>query len=157
MKAVFVLRHAKAEHPEFVTDINRPLAERGRMDAAEAGRELKRLGLYPEIAFCSSALRTRETLDSLMETMNHPLQIQYIPEFYYEGIDAYVEKILACSDSVESIMFVGHNPSISALAGLLDNQKRYLSLGTANLLYFKLDIEKWADLSAGELQHWFKP
>lgn len=157
MKAIFVLRHAKAEHPEFVTDINRPLADRGRIDAAEAGRELNRLNLFPEIAFCSSSLRTRETLDSLMETMKHPLEIQYVPAFYYEGLDAYVEKILACSDTFTSIMFVGHNPSISALAGLLDNQKRYLSLGTANMLYFKLDIEKWSDLKAGELQFWYKP
>jgi len=157
MKGIFVVRHAKAEDPDLQADIKRALTSRGKMDASAAGRELNRQSCYPELIYCSSAVRTRETLDAISNAYAFPFGVKFVPEFYYEGIEAYLDCIVSTSDDVDTIMFIGHNPSISVLASMLDNQKRIISLGTANMLYFQLDISNWAQFSPGEMLWWFRP
>ncbi|MCF2436764.1 histidine phosphatase family protein [Streptomyces thinghirensis] len=44
-----------------MTDHERPLADRGRKDAAEAGRRLADTGIPFDQALCSTSIRTRET------------------------------------------------------------------------------------------------
>lgn len=157
MKGIFVVRHAKAEDPDLEPDIQRVLTSRGRMEASEAGREIHRKSCYPELIYCSSAQRTRETLDAITTACAFPFGVKFVPEFYYEGIEAYLECIVSTDDAVENIMFIGHNPSISVLAGILDDKKRTISLGTANMLYFSLDIANWAQFKSGKLEWWFRP
>ena len=59
-RRIVLFRHAKADWPP-VADHERPLAERGRMDAAVAGRKLADTGIAFDLALCSTADRTRET------------------------------------------------------------------------------------------------
>ncbi len=59
-RRIVLFRHAKADWPP-VSDHERPLAERGRLDAAAAGRKLADTGVAFDLALCSTAVRTRET------------------------------------------------------------------------------------------------
>jgi phosphohistidine phosphatase len=62
MAILSLLRHAKAAQPlPGQQDFDRPLTERGRNDAAWAGRILA--GFKPDLALVSAAQRTRETWD----------------------------------------------------------------------------------------------
>ncbi|MEX1659264.1 histidine phosphatase family protein, partial [Streptomyces pseudovenezuelae] len=58
-RRIVLFRHAKADWPQ-VTDHERPLADRGRTDAAEAGLRLVDSGIPLDLALCSTATRTRE-------------------------------------------------------------------------------------------------
>ncbi|MEU8927341.1 histidine phosphatase family protein [Kitasatospora sp. NPDC048545] len=60
-RTLIVLRHAKSAWPPDVPDRERPLGPRGRRDAPEAGRWLRRRGLVPDTVVCSPARRARET------------------------------------------------------------------------------------------------
>ncbi|WP_230211275.1 SixA phosphatase family protein [Streptomyces kaniharaensis] len=60
-RTLIVLRHAKSAWPPDVPDWERPLGPRGRRDAPEAGRWLRRRGLVPDTVVCSPARRARET------------------------------------------------------------------------------------------------
>ena len=60
-RRIIVLRHAKADWPNGVDDHERPLADRGRHQAPDAGRWLADSGINPDFVLCSTALRTRET------------------------------------------------------------------------------------------------
>ena len=59
-RRIVLLRHAKADWPP-VPDHERPLADRGRLDAADAGRRLADDGIALDLALCSTSARTRET------------------------------------------------------------------------------------------------
>ncbi len=61
------MRHAKAE-PYAETDADRELTRRGHDDAAEVGRFLADIGIRPDSALVSSALRTRQTWEHVAES-----------------------------------------------------------------------------------------
>src|SRR5215210_1109107 len=60
-RTLMLLRHAKADSPPGLADIDRPLAMRGRLDAEAVGAWLAGRGLVPAVVLCSAARRTRET------------------------------------------------------------------------------------------------
>ena len=62
MRRLILFRHAKAEpRAAGEDDFDRPLAERGREDAALVGQALARQGFAPDAALISPARRTAET------------------------------------------------------------------------------------------------
>ena len=66
MKRLFLLRHAKSSWEDAdLTDHDRPLAPRGRRAAKLMAGYREREAIAPSLVLCSSALRTRETLERL--------------------------------------------------------------------------------------------
>ncbi|HEX7715711.1 MAG TPA: histidine phosphatase family protein, partial [Marmoricola sp.] len=65
-RRLVVMRHAKAE-AVAASDQARRLVERGRRDAAEAGRWAHAAGVLPDHAFVSTAARAHETWTSFSE------------------------------------------------------------------------------------------
>ena len=62
-RTLVLMRHAKSDYPDGVSDHRRPLAPRGEREAALAGDWI-RANLSPvEAVLCSSATRTRQTLE----------------------------------------------------------------------------------------------
>ena len=65
MKRLILVRHAKSDWSLGMADHDRPLNVRGRASAAAIGRWLREKNLRPDQVLCSTATRTRETLDLL--------------------------------------------------------------------------------------------
>ncbi len=63
MHLLHLLRHAKSSWKEDVEDHERPLNRRGREAARLVGQHLPASAGAIDLVLCSSALRTRETLD----------------------------------------------------------------------------------------------
>ena len=63
MRTLVLMRHAKSDYPEGVPDHGRPLAARGIREAALAGEWLRDNAPAIDAVRCSSAVRTRQTLD----------------------------------------------------------------------------------------------
>ena len=60
------MRHAKASSSTAgIVDFDRPLLEEGRVAAALVGSFLKREKFTVDVAICSSAVRARETIESV--------------------------------------------------------------------------------------------
>ena len=55
------VRHAKSSWDYDVDDHERPLSGRGRRDAEALGQLLSQRSLRPDLVFCSTATRTRQT------------------------------------------------------------------------------------------------
>lgn len=67
---LLVVRHAESEWNALgkwtgVTDVH--LSEKGFREAAQFGQALKRLGIHIDVAYCSEQIRTRETLESMLD------------------------------------------------------------------------------------------
>ncbi len=120
MRTISVMRHAKAEQVG-PTDFERRLAERGRGDAAEAGRWLAAQGVEPEQALVSAALRTVETYEALAEAAGWDLEPDLEHALYSAGTETVLDMLRAVDPGVTSVLVVGHNPTMASLAAVLDD------------------------------------
>ena len=62
-RTLVLLRHAKSDYPSGVADHDRPLAPRGIREAGLAGDWMRAHAPAVDAVLCSTATRTRETLE----------------------------------------------------------------------------------------------
>ena len=63
-RTLILMRHGKSAYPDDVADHERPLAPRGLREAGLAGQWLRDTQPPIDAVRCSTALRTRQTLDA---------------------------------------------------------------------------------------------
>lgn len=155
-KTLILMRHAKAEEGLGKPDHDRELAARGRRDAVAAGRWLHAEGLVPDLVICSTAVRTRQTWDAVVDGGGQSEFIEYRKSVYEGGVRHTLETIREDGDEAQTVMVVGHNPTMAELASLLcdgDGSTRahdamatgFVTSGIAVLSY----QGEWCDLDFG--------
>ncbi|MFB7509189.1 SixA phosphatase family protein, partial [Streptomyces broussonetiae] len=117
-RRIVLFRHAKADWPQ-VSDHDRPLAERGRMDAAVAGRKLADTGIAFDLALCSTAVRTRETWKLAVHELPERPRTVYEERVYEASPGELIALLNETPDDVRSVILIGHNPGIQGLAEVL--------------------------------------
>ncbi|MFB9183256.1 histidine phosphatase family protein [Dactylosporangium sucinum] len=116
-RTLILLRHAKAADPDdYATDIERPLSARGHRDAAAAGGWLRGAGLAPDLVLCSTAVRTRETLQELAVDS---VPVVYEQRIYHGPAPDTLDLIQQTDADVATLLVIGHNPTLSILSDLL--------------------------------------
>ncbi len=163
----WLLRHAKtvADPPKGGTDHERRLAPRGRRDADALGARLgddgDRLGLtpvdLPDLVLCSTASRTRQTVERALSKMGAPPPARYLRELYNASEDGVLDEVRNVDDAVGSVMVVGHNPTAHALAaGMVSRsdktgrrQIERAGFPTCALAVYRLTLGHWADITEG--------
>ncbi|MDG4822284.1 histidine phosphatase family protein [Asanoa sp. WMMD1127] len=126
-RRILLVRHAKADRPEGVADVDRPLTPRGHADAGAVGAWLAHRGYRPELVICSPAKRTRQTwhgialglADAAGAEAPSP-EVDYRPEVYDGEAPEFLELLQGVDDAVGTVMVIGHNPSVSVVSELLD-------------------------------------
>ncbi|MFE5191783.1 SixA phosphatase family protein [Streptomyces sp. NPDC056628] len=117
-RRIAVFRHAKADWPQ-VTDHERPLAERGRMDAAEAGRRLADTAIPFDLALCSTAVRTRETWKLAVHEFQHRPKTVYEERIYEASPGELIAVLNETPDDAQNLLLIGHNPGVQGLTEVL--------------------------------------
>ncbi|NGO47101.1 SixA phosphatase family protein [Streptomyces ureilyticus] len=120
-RKIVLFRHAKADWPQ-VSDHERPLAERGRMDAAVAGRKLADTGIPFDLALCSTATRTRETWKLAVQEFPQRPKTVYEERLYEASPGELIAVLNETPDDVRNVLLIGHNPGVQALADILAGQ-----------------------------------
>ncbi|MEP6979679.1 MAG: histidine phosphatase family protein [Nakamurella sp.] len=115
VRTLILLRHGKADYPGGTRDYDRPLADRGELEAAAAGRWLRRQQPPIDAALCSASLRTRETLAAT----GIVAPARYADEIYEASPDEVLTEIRRTSADVATLLVVGHSPGMPALAARL--------------------------------------
>jgi len=120
-RTLVLLRHAKAENPPGVADVDRPLSARGHADAAVAGAWLAARHV-PDLVICSPAKRTRQTWHGAAVALPaaESAVVRYDREVYDGGAADLLTVVRGIDDAVGTALLIGHNPSLSRLAFLLD-------------------------------------
>jgi phosphohistidine phosphatase len=121
-KTLVLIRHAKAASPDGAADHDRPLTDRGRQDAAAAGRWLRSREISPHVAIVSDARRTRDTYELLSVGLaTPPGAVMVTDQAYYADAEQLLALIRGLSPDYVSAMVVAHNPGIGTLAHTLDD------------------------------------
>jgi phosphohistidine phosphatase len=116
VKRLFLLRHAKSSWDDpGLDDHDRPLAPRGRRASTLIAEHLRRARIGPVLVLCSSARRTRETLERVMPALD-PVEVLIERELYRASSEDLLQRLREVPDEVESVMMVGHQPAIQELA-----------------------------------------
>jgi phosphohistidine phosphatase len=116
MDRLILLRHAKAEsEAPSGDDFDRPLAPRGQREARFVGAQLAALGLKPDVALVSPALRTRETWE-IVEPAVPGAEVRFDPALYNAEAGAIRRIAEAAGTERGTVMVVAHNPGLQALA-----------------------------------------
>ncbi len=151
---LYVLRHAKSSWEEpGLEDRERPLAPRGHATLRVLAEHVREHGIHPAQVLCSPARRTRETLAGL------PLQsgdTLVEPELYEASASSLIERLRQVPDELESVMVIGHNPTMQMLVlrlasgtapeGLLDAVEHKYPTGALATLSFE---GSWSELGPG--------
>lgn len=151
MKTLYLLRHAKAGFDlSGQADAERTLSHGGKQDATKLAYKLKGRNEAIQLVYCSPALRTRQTLELLREVDGIGHTAQYIMPELYQATEATVLGIIQNTPAeVNSVMVIGHNPSMTQLTNLLAQEVRLDHLPTCGLLVIQFQTKDWANITAG--------
>ncbi|MFJ9351427.1 SixA phosphatase family protein [Streptomyces sp. NPDC101237] len=117
-RRIVFFRHAKADWPQ-VTDHERPLADRGRMDAAVAGRKLADSGIAFDLALCSTSVRTRETWKLAVHELEHRPKTVYEERVYEAAPGELIAVLNEVPDDARDVILIGHNPGVHGVVEIL--------------------------------------
>lgn len=150
MKILYLLRHAKAQQQEIGgTDFDRSLSKLGYSEVLEMAEVANTLGIKAEIVIASAAVRTTQTAQFFAEdTGLNASVIQSEQRLYNGAIGQYLEVINQLPQSVNNVVLVGHNPTISDLVNYLSDTYE-VDLPTAGFVKLCLLSDTWAGVGSG--------
>jgi phosphohistidine phosphatase len=115
MRRLILMRHSKAEPATGTGDHARPLSDRGRNDAVEAGRALAGL-LVPDFALVSDSVRTIGTFERVARGFASGLPHRSTPRLYGATPEVILEEVAMIPGEVRDLLVIGHNPGLGDLA-----------------------------------------
>ena len=119
MRQLLLMRHAKSSWDDpALSDHARPLNPRGRRAAADMREAMRRLGLAPDLVLVSSARRTLQTLEAL-EPWDEPPIVTPLDALYLAEPAAILSLLRKVTETVRSVLVLGHNPGLHDLAVML--------------------------------------
>ncbi len=155
-KTLVLVRHAKAEEGQGKPDHDRELTDRGRRDAEAAGAWLHANGLGPDLVIASTSQRTRQTWDSLRLGGIGSEFVEFRRSVYLGGSEQVLDTVREDGSDMETVLVIGHNPTMAQLTSLLANGEGsreahaaladgFVTCGVAVLRY----AGPWVDLDLG--------
>jgi len=117
-RTLVLARHARAEN-DAPSDAARELSDRGHADAAAMGRWLNESGHHFDAVVSSTATRTRQTWTDIETAGVRAEDVRFDPRIYTADAGVLLEILTEIPDHVQSVLVIGHAPTIPELADLL--------------------------------------
>lgn len=114
MKRLIIIRHAKSSWDSPYNDIDRPLEERGRKDAALIAAAC--VPHLPErfVIQCSIATRAHQTCSIIAQSIGYPLEDIIFNEALYTFDSHVLEHVVrGFGDNYQNVILFGHNEAIT--------------------------------------------
>ncbi len=118
-RTLILLRHAKSDWSGAEPDLARPLANRGRRQAPDAGRWLAAHLERIDLAVVSPAVRARSTWDLVSAELEVAPRFRIDDRLYGASDRELLTVTRDLPDDLHTVVLVGHNPGLEDLAGLL--------------------------------------
>jgi phosphohistidine phosphatase len=147
MKILYLMRHAKSSwNFDGLSDKERPLNNRGRTDAPHMGQALAQRDIKLDLLASSPAVRALSTAALVAKELNYPPErIQVIPGIYEADAERLVDIVHELPDELESVLLVGHNPTLTDAVNLL-SPSGLNEMPTAAVACLHFHADRWADV-----------
>lgn len=166
MLRLMLLRHAKSDSVPGLADVQRPLAERGRHEAANVAQYLVSRQLRPDLAVISSAVRTQQTWDYIARAYDSGIEEITEKRIYEASVRDIVHVIRHIPPGPRTVLVVGHNPGLYLTAGYFYKDGNAEALGRmetgfppASLVVMNFEVDEWSEVgeSSGTLERFETP
>lgn len=145
MKKLYIVRHAQKEDEQIERDdYDRVLSPEGINDAKNMAQQFASKNLPVDLIVSSPALRTKKTAEIFAEALNYKKTIMLNEVLYMAFVNELLETISYTFDTVDSMLLVGHNPSLTALAITLVGFKEKFQMGA--IMEIDFDCNSWIDI-----------
>ena len=149
MKRMILMRHAKSDWSVNGDDHARPLNARGTKSAPAMGDWLRDKGWVPDEILCSTATRTRQTLD-LLKLGEVPTRFER--SLYLAEAETIMSTLRAASG--DTVLLLAHNHGIAEcahrLVGNWPDHSRFIDYPTCATSLISFDIDAWSDMVVGQ-------
>ena len=143
-----LLRHAKSAWPNGVPDLRRPLAKRGRRDAAALGCWLHEHAPRLDAVVCSPAERARQTWTLVAAELDDPPPASYDERAYGATATQLLALVRNLPDEINTAVLIGHNPDLQELAELLTGQDVEMKTSAVAIV---ASPGRWTDTGPGTM------
>lgn len=157
-RQLLLMRHAKSDWKDSgLDDKERPLNSRGRSTAPIMAQWIVEHDLLPDIVLCSSAIRTQQTLDLMLQQwitmqMTNPTLVLpqvSIEDRLYLASDTLILSVAQNSATTcasgNGVMVLGHNPGLEVLASNLGGCEVAMPTGSIAILTSASPDGEWPD------------
>jgi phosphohistidine phosphatase len=156
MRRLVLVRHAKSSWDDpTLADHDRPLAPRGVNALARMRAHVATLELPSLLVLCSTAARAVATFDGIRAALPDDAVIEHDRSIYATDGRALLDRVRAVDDVYESVLVVGHNPTLQDLALTLagsgdaaDREQLETKLPTGAIVTMSFE-GGWGALAAG--------
>jgi phosphohistidine phosphatase len=152
-----LLRHAKSSwDDDSLADHARPLSPRGVRDAKRLGKHVGTVSPPPDLVLCSSAVRTRQTLNLLTSSLGDAA-VRVEHGLYGASAGDLLGFLRGLPEPTHSALVIGHNPGIQDLTvdlaapgPLLDAVR--MKFPTCALATLALGDRTWSSVGPGDAE-----
>lgn len=154
MKTLHLLRHAKASFGSpFLSDIQRPLDERGKKDAQLMALAIHQSNCLFSTVCVSSAIRACSTIEQIQIVLADKLDIKIhvTKDLYTFDYEELLDWLYQQNDVLDELFLVGHNPALSELVSFLTGSTME-RLPTCGYVRLCGQVDYWEDCSYESMQ-----
>ncbi len=145
MKKLYIVRHThKALEKPGQDDYDRELSKEGLDEATKIAKKLASTSIKTDLIVSSPAVRTRQTAEIFSDVLNYDKSIMYNEVLYLAFVNELLETISYTFDTVDTMILIGHNPSLTALAITLTDFKERFEIG--GIMEIEFDCKSWIDI-----------
>lgn len=144
MKTLYLIRHAKSDWSiGHLSDIDRPLNERGYSDAHTMSFIIKEKKIIPDLIISSPAVRAISTALIFCRSLNYdPKSILINKNLYDTSAKEYIQAISKIDNKHGIVFLFGHNPTITNTANALTNAMTE-EMPTCAIAGIQSDVSDW--------------
>jgi phosphohistidine phosphatase len=144
MKILYLFRHAKSSWDDTrLADEERPLTLKGIRKTILVSEYLKANGIKPGMIISSHAVRAFETAVLVAAGLGYPKDRIRVERKVYDGYyDRILDVIYSIPNEFETLMVIGHNPTITQLANLFLNPG-IEPMDTSSVVAIRFDTDRW--------------
>lgn len=145
MKKLYIVRHTQKEEEFTKDDYDRDLSPEGLKKGKLIAENFAKKNIPIDLIVASPAIRTKKTAEIFADALDYKKSIMYNEVLYMAFVNELFETISYTFDTVDSMLLVGHNPSLTALAITLVGFKEKFEQGAIMQIIF--DCDSWIDIS----------
>ncbi len=146
MKKIVFIRHAKSSWADStLEDFDRPLNERGKIDAPLMASKLKSQGVIPDLIVSSPAKRAKKTAKIFSKVMQLEHEILFDERIYEADEDTLLQVIHSFPQDKNIVFMFGHNPGFTWIVNQLCNV-RIDNIPTCGFAIVACPVENWNEI-----------
>ena len=151
MKTLILVRHAKSSWDEAgLSDSERPLNDRGKKDAPEMAKRLRKRGLNIDSLVSSPAERAFRTARFFAKEYDFKKDGIQVEKALYGALSSHFEEVIAgLKDKYNTVAIFSHNPGITDYANTLTNVHTD-NIPTCGVFAVQAEVETWKEFTKAE-------